>query len=386
MLIVGGGPAGLSVAAGLPRSARVTLVQQDAEIGRPVRTSGGSFVRDLQALGLPERLWQRIDRLDFLSDGAEARFGPLQDPLAVLDITATWKYLATLSEGHDRELLCGTSLVGLTQEADGRFRARLRARQGGGERTIVARWVVDASGWKMAALGALGLANRPDRVGVGYEYELARGAFEPDRAVLFVGSAAPSGYGWVFPAPGGRLRVGIGVLHPDTEISPRVAMRAFEASGLPARLGLALDGAREVNAGILPSVPYDPRLRFGRVLRVGDSANMATPTVGEGIRIAIAEGRALGTALGKALAGREAALADWEAAARRRYRWQYRLGLMLNRRIAAYPPARWDRSLHRLARLDERAMIALLRNEFSPAMAARTLWLAGLGKLRRPGG
>ena len=72
VLIVGGGPAGLSVASHLPRSARVVVAHADAEIGTPVRTSGGTWVRDMQALGIPSEFWQVIDQLDFFSDQAEA--------------------------------------------------------------------------------------------------------------------------------------------------------------------------------------------------------------------------------------------------------------------------------------------------------------------------
>jgi flavin-dependent dehydrogenase len=64
---------------------------------------------------------------------------------------------------------------------------------------------------------------------------------------------------------------------------------------------LDLTGDYVVNAGTLPSIAYDPQLVFENVIRVGDTANFATPTVGEGIRICIERGNDLGIALGEAI-------------------------------------------------------------------------------------
>ena len=41
VLIVGGGPAGLSLASTLPEGMSAILVHQDRQVGEPVRTSGG---------------------------------------------------------------------------------------------------------------------------------------------------------------------------------------------------------------------------------------------------------------------------------------------------------------------------------------------------------
>lgn len=380
MLIVGGGPAGLSVAAALPRDARVVLAHADAEIGQPVRTSGGTWVRDMIRLGIPSDLYQVIRRLDFRSDDAEAVFDDLADPMAVMDVTGVYRHLAALSDGHNRDLHCGTALVAAQPGGRGVL-ATLRDRARG-DWKVDARYVVDASGWKTAVLAALGHRARPGRTGVGYELEFPRGNSSADQATLFVGARALTGYGWVFPLTGGRVRLGVGVIHPDTDRSPRDMMRALRGRDGGAPFGLRIPQDAEVHAGVIPSEPYDPALVFGPVVRVGDSANMATPTVGEGIRIAIDEGRALGGALDRALRGDKGALGAWEKAARRRYAWNYRFGLMMNRRIARYNPARWDRSVRRLARLPEAEMVALIRSEMAPVHVARTVWLSAIAKLR----
>ncbi len=61
VLIVGGGPAGLSVAATLPDHVSTIIVHQDAEIGKPVRTSGGCWLDDVERLGIPSEFYQVMD-------------------------------------------------------------------------------------------------------------------------------------------------------------------------------------------------------------------------------------------------------------------------------------------------------------------------------------
>ncbi len=57
VLIVGGGPAGLAAAeAAASQGARTLLLERQHEIGYPVHTSGGSWISDMQALGIPEHL------------------------------------------------------------------------------------------------------------------------------------------------------------------------------------------------------------------------------------------------------------------------------------------------------------------------------------------
>ena len=54
VLIAGGGPGGLSAAEAAARAGcRVILAEQNQEIGSPTRTSGGSFVSEMNALGVP---------------------------------------------------------------------------------------------------------------------------------------------------------------------------------------------------------------------------------------------------------------------------------------------------------------------------------------------
>lgn len=381
MLIVGGGPAGLSVASRLGSQISSIVVHQDAKIGEPVRTSGGTWLRDMQALEIPSQLYQVIDQLDFFADQAEARFRVEQDKMAVMDVTGVYQYLAGLSDDLDRKLLLGAKFL-TTQKTQQGYLSKIRSRSLG-EIEIESRFIVDASGWHTAVLSDQGLAQPPARTGVGIEYEFARGDYPKNRAILFVGDWALTGYGWVFPTTNGTVRLGVGVIRPDTDLTPKQVMDAFIAGGHAARFGLTVPESYVVNAGSIPSVDYDPKLVFGTIIRTGDAANFATPTVGEGIRIAIEYGRLLGVELTAFVNGDPRALARYEAACAKAFERDYRFGLMMNKRIARYDAARWSKSVARLSRLTELEMTALVRSRFGWRTILRTLWLAVLGKLRR---
>lgn len=380
VLIVGGGPAGLSVASHLGHQHSCIVVHQDLEIGKPVRTSGGTWVRDMQALGIPAELYQVIDQLDFFSDSEEARFAVEDDKMAVMDVTGVYQHLASEMSPHNSQLMLGMKFKE-TEKTDAGYTSIVRGRDGV-ETTIRSKMIVDASGWHCAVLTALGLGQKPDRVGVGIEYEFPIRNHAPNRAVLFVGSTALTGYGWIFPTPDQKLRLGIGVINPDTDLSPRKVMDAFVREGHADRYNIEIPEDYEVNSGIIPSISYDPKLVCGNVVRTGDAANFATPTVGEGIRIAIEFGRKLGAEITAHLDGDTRALRRYEQDAERTFTRDYKFGFMMNKRIAGYAPERWDKSVKRLARLSEHEMTALVRSNFHWRTIARTVWLSLLAKFR----
>ncbi len=375
VLIVGGGPAGLSVASHLADGISSIVVHQDAEIGRPVRTSGGSFLRDVRALGIPSDLYQVIDQLDFFADHEQASFCIENDKMVVLEITGLYRYLAALSDPLDRKLLLGTKFISTQKQQDGLYLSQVRSRAKGTQ-TIRSRYIVDASGWHSAVLDSLGLGHKPERMGVGIEYEFPRGNFAPNRAVLFVGATALTGYGWIFPTVGNTLRLGIGVINPDTDLSPRQVMNHFVQDGHAARYGIEIPEDYEVNAGIIPSIPYESKLVYDTIIRTGDAANFASPTVGEGIRMAIEQGRHLGQDLSAFINGDKAALTRYETRAAKEYARDYKYGYLMNQRIAGYTPGRWDQVVRRLARLSEREVTQMLRSNFSARLILRTLYLS----------
>jgi len=169
VLIVGGGPAGLSVSAEL-RGLSSILVHQDREIGKPVRTSGGSWLADVERLGIPEDLYQRVNRMDVFSDTRALEVDITDAPAVVLDITRLYLWLASKATS---EIFCATKFL-RTQKVEGGYLSTMRtAGKGGGqgEWQVKSRQIVDASGWHCIVLESLGLNSKPARDAVGIEYE-----------------------------------------------------------------------------------------------------------------------------------------------------------------------------------------------------------------------
>lgn len=365
VLIVGGGPAGLSVASSLDDGFSSIVVHQDAEIGKPVRTSGGSWVKDLEELGIPPKYYNVINHMDLYSDNHHAELKVSSDIGAILDITGLYKYLASLSDEKNRKLLLGSKFVTTKKGSDGRYVSTVRNRKSG-EIKIKSSYIVDASGWPCSVLVDQGLGKKPEKLGLGTEYEYDLGDNDPKRTVLFVGSAAPTGYGWAFPTGDNKIRIGIGVLSGTADKSPKELLDAFIASDELAKYNISVDKANHVMGGIIPMIAYDKALVFDKIIRVGDSANFATPTVLEGIRVCIKYGRVLGEALSQTLASNDQKyLRKYETTCNKALSRDYKIGFLVSNRTRGYSPKDWDKSVRRAKRLSEKDFIGFLRNEFS---------------------
>ncbi len=102
VVIAGAGPAGLSAAETLARAGRaVTVLEQNHEIGSPIRTSGGSFIEEMEALGIPARLYHPISRVRFSVPGAMRRFSSIPVPRLAASWTCAERF-QYLAERGDR--------------------------------------------------------------------------------------------------------------------------------------------------------------------------------------------------------------------------------------------------------------------------------------------
>src|SRR5215467_135372 len=105
VLIVGGGPAGLAAAESASKlNARVIVLERQNEIGYPVHTSGGSWISDMQALGIPETLYHPITKVVFVSPNCEVPLDYNPPVACVLDVRGVYQHLA------GRAIAAGASL------------------------------------------------------------------------------------------------------------------------------------------------------------------------------------------------------------------------------------------------------------------------------------
>ena len=378
VLVVGGGPAGLAVAERTARAGRTLVVHQDAEIGRPVRTSGGSWKAHLEALGIPSRFYREIDRLTIAAPGRrmEVSFG--EDRPVVLDVTPTYQYLANLAEVAGASIECAAKFLRIVDEGGS---LRCTVRQEGVEHQFSARYVVDASGHHRAVLRQTGRGHRPERFGLGVEAEFENAGTETSRAVLFVGTEfCPAGYGWIFPTPTGSVRVGIGIIRPDTNLSASDLLNAFLSSPYADGLGLRVGALIEKYFGVIPSDGAAPGFLHGRIISVGDAAGQALALVGEGIRYSVEAGREAGEAIAAALRDptrAEECLRSYQSWWDDKYRARFTLAQRANEKMGRFSDRRWHQATGLLKGLSGDEMAVLLRMEFGRWLALKLVMRGG---------
>lgn len=339
VVVAGGGPAGLCAAIAAAREGlRVVVLEREAAFGIPTRTSGGTFVADMRALGVPDELWNPVSRVHFVGPSASSCV-ELHDLVGVLDVRALYQWLAARAAEEGAELHLRSTVDGVSVADDG---VAVTVRGRGGEWRAVGRYAVDATGNACVLSRASG---RPGfvRRGVGAELDLHAPGVPEDTCWLVMGSGvAPSGYGWVFPYGRGRVRVGVGVLRPEVDDDPRDYLERLMA--LPA-LAPVLDGAQpvEMHAGLIPAERRRSALVAPRIVAVGDAAAQASCLVGEGIRFVMRAGTGAGRALAESVKrGDDTPLAAFDQAWRERFGRDFSVAHRVSLALGRFSDASWD--------------------------------------------
>jgi geranylgeranyl reductase family protein len=115
-------------------------------------------------------------------------------------------------------------------------------------------------------------------------------------AILWDRSVLPA-YGWVFPLPGGRANVGIGLRVDQLRAGPSNLRELFERFLKLPQVREALRGARlegRAQGHPLPLTSRPGRCVFERALLAGDAAGFVNPLTGEGIEYALESGELAG--------------------------------------------------------------------------------------------
>ena len=375
--VVGGGPAGLATAARTAQAGLKSIVfERDHAIGEPVRTSGGSFVKPLRALGVPSRCWHEVHVIRVVGPTTEAvkRF---RRPLGcVLDVRATYQWLAAQAADAGAEIRLKAHVKQAITDTGGRITGIEVRDQLHGTEQVAAKVVVDASGHTGFIAREAGLRSGNERSAVGLELEVHAPAYDQDEAIFWLGDTiAPGGYGWAFPLGRDRVRLGIGLVRPDSDAEPRELLTKLREV-VERDLGPGTTaGAIEQHSGLMPVL--DPRgvTNTGDgLVAVGDAAGQGSTLLGEGIRYAITAGRMAGDAIVAAGGDYSArALSPYAEAWRRATRRDLLLSHAVNKRIVAYRDADWDRAIRRLDQLSAKQAGAVFASSFTAPWALGVL-------------
>ncbi|HET6817305.1 MAG TPA: NAD(P)/FAD-dependent oxidoreductase [Mycobacteriales bacterium] len=376
--IVGGGPAGLAAAAAAATGGlRVVVHERNGAIGEPVRTSGGSFVEPLRRLGVPDDCWHPVHTIRVIGPTTDVAKHYRTPVGCVLDVRRTYQWLGARAVDAGAEIRLKSHVDGLRRDETGRV-VGLRARDPfRGRYDVDAAVVVDASGHTGFLARDAGLRPGNERSAVGMEIELRAPGYDQDQAVFWLGDAvAPGGYGWAFPTGEGRVRLGVGVVRPESDAEPRELLdrllTVFQAHaggpGAPA-------GALEMHSGLMPVLaPTATQLVADRMLVVGDAGGQGSTLLGEGIRYAITAGRMAGEALVAAGGDYTASgLAAYSRSWHRRMKRDMAISYAVNTRICNFRDEDWDRAVRRMEQLTAKQAARLFASDFSVSWAMGVL-------------
>ena len=349
------------------------VLEQNKEIGSPARTTGGTFISDMQQLGIPERLYHPIRRCRFVSPTDNASFDWGEALACVIDIRGTFQYLA------ERAIEAGARIRMATTAADPVMDSGVvcgvSAKTVTGPIALRSKVLIDATGYRSSMLKKCGITPGSRRFGVGAEYDLYAPHCDQDEVVLIVGSQiAPSGYAWVAPWGNKRVRVGVGIIHDDSPEHPDAYLDVLVERA--ASFAVNLTGAQpvEYHYGLIPSDGVLEGFVGEGILGVGDAAGQPSALVGEGIRWAVWAGKMAGEVAGEAVRAGDCSkkfLGRYEDRWRREHGRNLKIAAEINKRIALWDDARWDRGTAMLKKLTPDQFAEALRSNFTAGWAMK---------------
>lgn len=373
VLIAGAGPAGLSAAIAAAKAGlHVAVFERSKEIGYPVHTSGGSWIAELQRLGVPQRFMHPIRTGRFLAPAAAASFSYETPVSCILDVRGLYQYLAgeAAAAGADIFPSAGVEYAILKDDQP----CGLKVRNHG---EYFAPLLIDATGVAGVLAQQMNLRGPLTRYGLGAEYDCYWPEWPGDTIALLFGSLAPKGYGWVFPHGEARVRIGLGVLYPETSTDPQKLLDTLLARDEIAGCPLVRRAALEFHLGTIPAVPPLEKSSAAGLMVVGDAGGLISTLLGEGIRFALDIGRLAGEGAAEAhQAGRFDAefLARYDERWRERYGRLFAWGWQINRRLAQYDDNAWNEKIALLSQFPAEAIPMLLQGDWSTPLLLALLW------------
>jgi geranylgeranyl reductase family protein len=297
-IVVGAGPAGSTTAYRLAGRGASVLLLDRARFPRDKPCGGGVTLRAARQLPfridpVVEQVVTRAELRHAFRRSAERGKGPL---VYMTQRRRLDHFLVEAAVVAGAELRDGVKATAVETDSSG---ATVTA---GGER-LHAEVVVGADGVNGVTARSLALGGNRT-VGVGLEGNLPNEKTSAERyrgrVVLELGTV-PGGYGWVFPK-GDHVNVGVGGWESE---GPRLRTHLDR---LCRAHGARMDDLEELRGYRLPCREHDSCLARGRGLLVGDAAGLIDPLSGDGMFEAFVSGGFAAEAIGRLLAGEEAAV------------------------------------------------------------------------------
>ncbi len=271
VIVVGAGPAGSHVAAGLAgQGHRVLVLEKQPQVAARVCCSGIVGEACAREFSIPEDvILRRVSRAQLYSPGGEELCLERPEPQAcILDRAAFDRDMAGRARRAGAGLITGCFVRDVEVNAAG---VRVAAALDGKATEFRARAAVIAAGFGSGLCRRLGLGGFADYA-VGAQAEAAA---EIEDVEVYFGDVAPAFFAWLVPAQPGIVRAGLLSRH-----RPAALLRKWLAE--LAAAGRIASANVPVNCGGVPLRPL-PRSYGERLLVVGDAAGQVKPTTAGGI-------------------------------------------------------------------------------------------------------
>jgi digeranylgeranylglycerophospholipid reductase len=386
--IVGGGPAGLSAAYKASRlGANVILFEKDDSIAHNIRTSGVSWIEDMERLGISKDHYNPIKNYCLLSASNEATIRGESAKSCVLNVRTMYQFLAFLAAEAGTEIMVRSNVNNVITDAKNRVLG-LKVNTPKGDLVLNCKLVIDASGFSSSVGRRLRMVNEWKRYGVGAEYECYCEHADPETWTLMVGRQySDVGYAWVFPVSKNRIRIGVGVGRPESNMDPMQKLHRIIDKKLKPLDRLGKIQPIELHYGFIPNEGLRGSFVSDGFILVGDSAGQSNPLVLEGIRYAIEFGRLAGEIGARSLSKdcEKASLLQYEQIVRKRIESKIKAALKVQARWIGLSDNEWDREIDILRDLSIDEFLDFIKAEFTtvkmmrlalshPKLAARQLF------------
>jgi digeranylgeranylglycerophospholipid reductase len=367
IVVVGGGPAGLSAAYSAARkNAKTIILEKDDSIGQNIRTSGVSWIEDMKRLEIPEIYYNPIKNFRIISPSKDIILYGSTPKSCVLDVRATYQYLATLAAREGAEISVRSEVQSAITHSN--KITGILANTPKGKEQFDSKLVIDASGFNTIVARRAGIANNWKRYGIGAEYECYCDEVDAETWILMVGDKySDAGYAWIFPISKQRVRIGTGVGRPESVADPIKLLNSILEAKLKPLEELGNIQPIELHYGFIPNEGSRKSTIFDGLLLVGDSAGQANPLVLEGIRFAIEFGKIAGEIGAKSLlmgCTRES-LREYEILWKERVDSKIKSSLKVQSRWLRMNNDSWDREVEIIRQMTAEEFVDFIKAQFT---------------------
>lgn len=392
--VVGGGPAGLSSAyAAASEGSKVILFEKDDAIAHNIRTSGVSWIKEMQELKIPREMYNPIKNFTFISPSNEVTIKGNEFSSCVLDVRRVYQHLAMLAAEAGAKIMVRSRVYNLFSGPQDKIMLRVNTPLGNLE--IKPELIIDASGFSSVVGSKLGLVKPWRRYGIGAEYECYCDNVDLETWYLMVGKCySDAGYAWVFPLSKSRIRIGVGVGRPESNFDPVKKLNEMLEKKLKPLDRLKNIQPLEFHFGFIPNEGSRETTIADRLIIVGDSAGQSNPLVLEGIRYAVEFGRLAGRVGAQSLSkgSVKSSLNEYERIWKSKVQSKINSAMNIQSRWMNLSDDQWDQEIEMLRHMSWEEFLDFIRAEFTgtkmlrlalnhPRLAARELFSSILRRI-----